>query len=117
MRGRKGRLEAKIEEKTVGEEVSVQKQATNVIEPLEEENVLDEEELKKVEEQGVSGDFLDNVRDLRKRIQLLEREKLHLLEEKNYFLNKALVFNCPHCEGHVVVYREGDRYWAEKHLS
>lgn len=112
----KGRQEAKVKEK-VAEEVKVEREAMETAEPLvevEEEAVLREDVLQKVEEQGVSGDFLEKLRGLREKIRSLEREKVRLLEEKSYFLTKALSFDCPHCNNSIVVYREGDRYWAEK---
>ncbi|MEA2090640.1 MAG: ParB/RepB/Spo0J family partition protein [Thermoproteota archaeon] len=107
----KGRQEAKMEEKTVEGE------ALESLEPLVEvgeEVVLGEDVLEKAEQQGVNEDFIEKLRGLRERIRSLEREKIHLLEQKSYFLTKALSFNCPHCNNPVVVYREGDRYWAEK---
>lgn len=52
------------------------------------------------------------VKNLRKKIEALEKEKASLLEKKG-FLTEALSFSCPHCNNPCVVYREGDSYWVE----
>jgi len=51
-------------------------------------------------------------RELRKKIETLEKEKKNLLQEKG-FLTEALSFNCPHCNQPCIIYREGENYWVE----
>jgi hypothetical protein len=56
--------------------------------------------------------LMHTVKNLREKIQGLEKEKEDLLQKKG-FLTEALSFSCPHCSNACVVYREGDSYWVE----
>jgi len=57
-------------------------------------------------------DFMQTIKSLREKIEMLEKEKERLLESRD-FLTRALSFNCPYCNHACVIYREGDRYWVE----
>jgi ParB family chromosome partitioning protein len=107
----KGRQEARMDEKATDDKVL---ESMESLVGEDEEARLDDEMLEKAEVEGVSEGFMDNLRSLGERIRSLEKEKTRLLEQKTYFLTKALSFSCPHCNNPVVVYREGNRYWAEK---
>jgi ParB family chromosome partitioning protein len=56
--------------------------------------------------------LVQTVKNLREKIQALEKEKEDLLQKKG-FLTEALSFSCPHCNNPCVVYREGANYWVE----
>ncbi len=74
---------------------------------LKEEEAEREEPVEDIEEISPQ-----TVRNLRQKIESLEKEKESLLEKKG-FLTRALSFNCPHCDQPCIIYREGDSYWVE----
>ncbi len=83
------------------------------------EGTLKPEEIKKKAkrlqekaEKGVKEIPTQTVKNLREKIEALEKEKASLLEKRG-FLTEALSFNCPHCNHPCVIYREGDSYWVE----
>ncbi len=69
------------------------------------------EQLQKVEEEPMQA-RMQNIQNLRDKIEALEKEKESLLAKKS-FLTEALSFNCPHCNNPCIVYREGGNYWVE----
>lgn len=66
---------------------------------------------KKVEEESMQA-RTRTVKNLREKIEALEKEKEGLLAKKG-FLTEALSFNCPHCNNPCIIYREGESYWVE----
>jgi len=55
---------------------------------------------------------LQDTRNLQAKIEALEREKVSLLNKKE-FLRKALSFKCPHCNNSCIIYRKDENYWVE----
>lgn len=70
---------------------------------------IEVERMPRIEEEQ---DFMQTIKGLREKIEMLEKEKERLLESRD-FLKQALSFNCPYCNHACVIYREGDRYWVE----
>jgi len=74
---------------------------------------LEEEKGEKEPAEGdVEGVSLQNIKRLRERIEILEKEKEELLEKKG-FLTEALSFNCPYCNHACVIFRDAGGYWVE----
>ena len=67
---------------------------------------------KQMDESSLQETISETVKQLRERLETLQREKITLLEKKE-FLVKALSFKCPHCARECVMYRKGDSYWVK----